>query len=143
MKHEMPVDQAVATTMAKYFRYMDTKRWGELRQIFTDDMAMHAPDDVPDKPPTTGADRVVAVISTVLEGAVSVHHGCMPEIEVLSEERATGIWAMSDDVRYPDDPRRSFHGSGHYHADFRKTADGWKIGALTLRRLSLETGASR
>jgi hypothetical protein len=128
----------VSIVMARYFRYMDTKRWDEFRGIFTDDVTMSAPDDVPGKAPTQGADRVVERVSTVLADAVSVHHGHMPEIEIESSEHARGIWAMSDVVTFPDDPTRNFRGSGHYHAEFRNTADGWKISSLTLRRLSLE-----
>ena len=128
---------AIATVMARYFRFMDTKQWDDLRAVFTDDMVMSAPDDVPGKAPTRGVDNVVASISAFLDGAVSVHHGHMPEIEVDGDATARGIWAMSDDVSYVSDPTRDFRGSGHYHAEFRKTPEGWKLSALTLRRLAL------
>lgn len=132
--------EAVKIVMARYFRYMDTKQWAELRDIFTDDMSMFAPDDVADAAVLVGGDRVVRVIERVLGPAVSVHRGFLPEIELVGADDARAIWAMEDVVEYPDAPERNFRGSGHYHATYRRTADGWKLASLTLRRLRLDRG---
>jgi hypothetical protein len=135
-----PVDdlEAVKIVMARYFRFMDTKQWSDLRGIFSDDMTMHAPDDVADAPVVAGGDRVVRVIERVLGPAVSVHRGYMPEIELVAPGEARAIWAMEDVVEYPDAPERNFRGSGHYHATYTRTDDGWKISSLVLRRLRLD-----
>ena len=130
--------EAVRVVMARYFRFMDTKQWPDLREIFSDDMTMHAPDDVADAPVVEGGDRVVRVIERVLGPAVSVHRGYMPEIELLAPLEARAIWAMEDVVEYPDAPERNFRGSGHYHATYARTPDGWKIRSLVLRRLRLD-----
>ena len=129
--------EAIKIVMARYFRYMDTKRWEELRDLFMSDVTMSAPDDVPDKAPTTGADQLVTVIRTVLDGAVSVHRGYMPEVELIDTDSARALWAMEDEVWYRDDASRNFTGTGHYLCEYRRTADGWKIQSLTLRRLRL------
>ena len=42
--------EAVKIVMARYFRFMDTKQWSDLRELFADDMTMFAPDDVADAP---------------------------------------------------------------------------------------------
>lgn len=130
--------EAVKIVMARYFRLMDTKQWSDLRTLFTDDMTMHAPDDVPDAPVVEGGDHVARVIERVLGSAVSVHRGYMPEVELDGPDRARAIWAMEDVVEYPDAPERNFRGSGHYHATYTRTADGWKIRSLVLRRLRLD-----
>ena len=130
--------EAVKVTMARYFRYMDTKQWQELRGIFTDDASMAAPDDVPGAEPLVGGDRIVGMIERVLGPAVSVHRGFLPEVEIVSPDEARAIWAMEDVVEYPEAPDRSFHGSGHYHATYRNVSDGWRIESLTLRRLRLD-----
>ncbi len=132
--------EAVKIVMARYFRFMDTKQWSELRAIFTDDMTMHAPDDVADAPVVEGGDRVVRVIERVLGPAVSVHRGYMPEVELVAPGEASAIWAMEDVVAYADAPERSFRGSGHYQATYARTPDGWKIRSLVLRRLRLDRG---
>jgi hypothetical protein len=130
--------EAVKVVMAQYFRFMDTKRWSDLRAIFTDDMTMHAPDDVADASIVAGGDRVARVIERVLGPAVSVHRGYMPEVHLEGPDAARAIWAMEDVVEYPDAPERSFRGSGHYHATYARTPDGWKIRSLVLRRLRLD-----
>jgi len=130
--------EAVKIVMARYFRYMDTKQWSALRAIFADDMTMHAPDDVADAPVVEGGDRVVRVVERVLGPAVSVHRGYMPEIELVPPDGARAIWAMEDVVEYPEAPERNFRGSGHYHAAYTRSAEGWKISSLVLRRLRLD-----
>jgi hypothetical protein len=132
--------EAVKVVMARYFRLMDTKQWSQLRRLFTDDMTMHAPDDVDDAPVVQGGDRVVKVIERVLGPAVSVHRGFMPEIEFVGADDARAIWAMEDVVEYPDAPERNFNGSGHYHAAYERTTEGWLIASLVLRRLRLDRG---
>ena len=132
--------EAVKVVMARYFRLMDTKQWSDLRRVFTDDMTMHAPDDVVDAPAVEGGDRVVRVIERVLGPSVSVHRGFMPEIELVGADEARAIWAMEDVVEYPDAPERNFRGSGHYHARYVRTEQGWQIASLVLRRLRLDRG---
>jgi hypothetical protein len=132
--------EAVKVVMARYFRFMDTKQWSELRAIFTDDMTMSAPDDVADAPVLEGGDRVARMIERVLGPAISVHRGFLPEIELVGSDDARAIWAMEDVVEYPDTPERNFRGSGHYHATYARTAAGWKISSLVLRRLRLDHG---
>jgi hypothetical protein len=132
--------EAVKVVMAKYFRFMDTKQWTDLRGVFADDMTMHAPDDVKDAPLVEGGDRIVQVIERVLGPAVSVHRGYMPEVELTGPDEAQAIWAMEDVVEYPGVPERNFRGSGHYHATYVRTSGGWRIRSLVLRRLRLDHG---
>jgi hypothetical protein len=134
--------EAIKIVMARYFRYMDTKQWEELRNLFMPDVTMSAPDDVPGKAPTIGADHLSEVIRTVLNGAVSIHRGFMPEVQLIDVAFAKAVWAMEDVVSYPDDTSRNFSGSGHYLAEYRRISDGWKIQSLILRRLRLSRGAS-
>jgi hypothetical protein len=132
--------EALKVVMARYFRLMDTKQWSELRRLFTDDMTMHAPDDVEDAPLVEGGDRVVRIIERVLGPSVSVHRGFMPEIDLIGTDEASAIWAMEDVVEYPDAPQQNFRGSGHYLARYERTEHGWKISSLVLRRLRLDRG---
>jgi hypothetical protein len=132
--------EAVKIVMARYFRFMDTKQWANLRGIFTDDMTMSAPDDTADAPVLVGGDRVVRMIEPVLGSAISVHRGFLSEIELVGPDEARAIWAMEDVVEFPQASERNFRGSGHYHATYTRTPDGWKIHSLVLRRLRLDHG---
>jgi hypothetical protein len=43
-----------------------------------------------------GIDNILSCLKTLLAGVVTVHHGHMPLIQILSPTTASGIWAMED-----------------------------------------------
>ena len=78
-----------------------------------------------------GVDPFLEMLAPTLQDVVTVHHGHMPEIAFVDATRATGIWAMFDQLRGPG---FSVDGWGHYHEEYRRCADGrWRI-ASTRRR---------
>jgi uncharacterized protein (TIGR02246 family) len=117
---------------ARYFRLLDTKDWAAWAEVFTDDAVL----DVPDAGVTlTGRDTIVASVSRSLEGAITVHHGHLPEIEV-DGDTATGVWAMFDLVEWSrDGAPAGIRGFGHYHDEYRRTDVGWRIARSRLVRL--------
>jgi hypothetical protein len=124
---------------ARYFRCIDTKDWEGLRALFLEDAAFDLTDDAPD--PSSGIvhgrDQFVNTVSTRLAEVASVHHGCMPEITIVSEHTAEGVWAMDDDLRWPEgSPIRRLRGAGHYHETYRKVDGHWRIATMRLTRLS-------
>ena len=62
-----------------------------------------------------------------LADAVTVHHGHMPEITLTSSTTASGIWALHDEIVWPDGTR--MRGDGHYH----ETYERWWTGSGALR----------
>jgi hypothetical protein len=90
-------------------------------------------------PRTEGAVEFVSNLRETLAGVVTVHHGHMPEIELVSSLEATGVWAMEDHLWWPEgSPIRHLHGYGHYHETYRKMDEGWRIASLRLTRLHRE-----
>ena len=81
--------EAIKQLKARYFRTMDTKDWAGMRQVFTDDVVVDTTDSGGGV--VTGADAFVAFLQETLAGAVTVHHGHMPEITLTSPTTATGI----------------------------------------------------
>lgn len=124
--------EAIKALKARYFRAMDTKQWEELRQCFTPDLEA----DFRDAPGmlSHGRDNYIEQLQPILENAVTVHHGHMPEIELLNETQASGIWAMDDIVMLPD---MTLQGWGHYHERYRFEEGQWRIAAVKLTRLRL------
>lgn len=126
---------------ARYLRYVDTKQWEPMRDVFTDDFVFfleNAALPTTTKPQRTDADSFIENVSKHLQNAVTVHHGHMPEIEFTGDRTATGIWSMYDWV---DDfvGGRAFHGFGHYHEDYLKGDDGvWRIKQMRLTRLRVD-----
>jgi ketosteroid isomerase-like protein len=130
--------EAIKQLKARYFRYLDTKQWDQWGDVFTEDAELVNPQsrDVPLK----GRQEIVRTVSTNLADIVSVHHGHMPEIELLSPTTARGVWSMFDLLvgrrggARPDEVR--LEGYGHYVEQYRKDDDGrWRIARLQLMRL--------
>ena len=133
---------AIHQLKSRYFRYLDTKQWAEWRKLFTDDLVFYADNSVlpsSQKPMQSGGDNFVQFVSKQLTGAVTVHHGHMPEIEFTGPTTARGIWAMYDWV--DNGPERgAIQGYGHYHEEYAKGSDGeWRIRVLRPTRLRVDT----
>jgi len=124
---------------ARYFRFVDTKQWNELKELFTEDAAFDGVSGGMGE--ISGRDDFVAKAEAGLLNCVSVHHGHCPEIELTSETSATAIWPMEDMLRWAEDsgsPVRELHGMGHYHDTFRKVGGVWKIASWKLTRLRVD-----
>jgi hypothetical protein len=136
--------EAIKTLKARYFRYVDRKEWDALERLFVPDAEFAFPGLGHFQSAAAG----VAAIRAALDTSITVHHGHMPEIELIGPRDATGTWAMDDLVirppgapRIPDYPaefQAGLHGYGHYHETYRREADGWSITRLELVRLHIE-----
>ncbi|MQP68298.1 hypothetical protein GE253_23545 [Niveispirillum sp. SYP-B3756] len=140
--------EAIKCVKARYFRAMDTKDWPLLADVFTHDArcdyreAFQSPgattpagtdDDI-----LNGRDMIIAYIRKGLLPLISVHHGHMPEIEILADGTATAIWPMNDLLRFHAGPYREMRGYGHYHETYRQEDGRWRIATLKLTRLLIE-----
>lgn len=141
--------EAIGQLKARYFRACDTKDWELLASVFTDDAVidftaggspkLHAEIGTST---SRGPAEAAAWIRSATRGAVTVHQGYMPEIEVTSATTATGIWAMADHLWYQEgsgSQYREIDAVGHYHETYEKVDGRWLISVLRLTRLrSLE-----
>jgi len=123
--------EAIRRLKARYFRTMDAKDWGGMRQVFTDDVVIDTTESGGNV--VRGADTFMTFLQETLGGAVTVHQCHMPEIDVTSETTATGIWVLNDIVIWPNGMR--LDGYGHYHETYEKGTDGWRIKSSKLTRL--------
>ena len=119
---------------ARYFRLMDTKAWNELREVFTIDARIDTTAD--SGTVIDGVDAYLPFLIEQIGEVTTVHHGHMPEIAIVDDHRATGIWAMEDELWWPEgSPIRYLHGYGHYHETYRLIDGHWRIAELRLTRL--------
>jgi hypothetical protein len=152
---------------ARYFRCLDTKDWVGFQSVFTPDIKLDSRQAFIAREPPTGrwvvngtpvpdADALLGEmymegIETVrlgfesLRNVTSIHHGHMPEIEITSPTAAVGIWAMEDQLRWPEGgwpvagPYTRMSGYGHYRETYEKGADNqWRIKTLTLTRMRID-----
>lgn len=125
--------EAIKQLKARYFRLMDTREWQAWGEVFSEDARLRwgpEPGDV-----MQGREAIVAGVRRALEGAVTCHHGHMPEIELTGPASARGVWAMEDVI---EGPRLSLHGWGHYEESYVKQAGCWRIVSSHLTRLRVE-----
>jgi hypothetical protein len=78
---------------ARYFRCVDTKDWDGFAALFAADARVDytPPGGNPKDWSISGAANIVAFVRKALEGAVTVHHGHMPEVELISSARARDL----------------------------------------------------
>ncbi|OWY62132.1 hypothetical protein B7486_60075 [cyanobacterium TDX16] len=127
--------RAITVLKARYFRLLDTKDWDRFAQLFTPDVEVDVTGEGMEL--LQGVDAFVATLQEQLAGAVTVHHGHMPEILLTSPlNHARGIWAMEDEIWWPEgSPVRHMEGAGHYHETYVRNAAGWRISSMRLTRL--------
>jgi hypothetical protein len=126
--------EAIRKLKARYFRTMDTKDWEGMRQVFTDDVTVDTSEAGGSI--VSGAENFIAFLQNTLRGAVTVHHGHMPELDLTSPTTATGIWALNDLVIWPTGVR--LNGYGHYYETYEKVGDDWRIKSSKLTRLHMD-----
>jgi hypothetical protein len=132
--------EEIKQVKARYFRCMDTKDWAGFEAVFTADaIADYSSEGDSKEWKISGVANIVAFVRKVVGTAISVHHGHMAEVEVLSPTSARGIFAMEDLIWWPEgSSRKTLHGWGHYHETFEKVAGKWQIKTLKLTRLRAE-----
>ena len=135
--------EAIKQLKARYFRVLDTKQWVAWGALFTEDAVVKVHSEVstwsePTEPRQVfrGASAIMTQVRDLIDNSVTVHHGHMPEIELVSPTEAKGIWAMEDIV---ENVGARMRGHGHYHETYHKTDGGWRIATLELTRLRMES----
>jgi hypothetical protein len=126
--------EAIKQLKARYFRTMDTKRWEDMRRLFSDDVTVDT--TASGGGVITGADEFMTFLRDTLADVTTIHHGHMPEIDLTSPTTATGVWALQDILLWPNGMR--MEGYGHYHETYEKNGGEWRIASSTLTRLHMD-----
>lgn len=128
---------------ARYCRYVDTKDWAAFRTLFADDATLFFPENYPE---AAAIDDFMKGVGPALEGGTTVHHVLAPEIEIVDETHARGIWAMQDALYFPPGTSglagaSEIHGAGHYHESYVRRNGKWLFASVRLSRLRLAVQA--
>lgn len=134
--------EAIRQLKARYCRFVDTKQWARLEQLFTPDAHLEGLGSAPDgSTPAT----FVAGISTRFATAVAVHHVHAPEIALTAPGCARGIWSMMDYVQFqPDDgpaqvlAEQGWVGWGYYEEEYVLRDGVWLISFMRLARQRMD-----
>lgn len=137
---------------SSYFRALDTKDWSLIRSIFSSSPSADYRGAVNENSESSGTvanavnskvltnlDELADGLRDALAGCKSSHLGGNPEITMLSDGTARGVWAMQDWLWFEEaKPRIRLRGHGHYHDTFVKENGSWKIKTLRLTRVNVE-----
>jgi hypothetical protein len=135
---------------AKYWRGIDTEDWPLFGSLFTENLTVDFREAIKQETsdtefPQKFRGEVIRGRANFLDivkkgraarnsvGSISMHHGHLPEIDILSPTSARGIWAMEDMVFWPG--KKTTHGYGYYHETYEKVDGHWKISSIRLQRL--------
>ncbi|SFV12538.1 nuclear transport factor 2 family protein [Pseudoduganella namucuonensis] len=136
--------EEIGRLKARYFRLLDTRQWGELETLFAADavfdMREAAGGGSDERALVVGASAIAAFVRGAVDGLVTVHHGHMPEIELLAPTRARATWAMEDLLRWPGEAgiARTLRGYGHYRDTYTRIEGRWVIQSSALSRLLVD-----
>ena len=119
---------------ARYFRALDTKDWDAYAGVFAEDCVVDLT--------RAGGERHEGranfrAYGSSLKIVQSVHHGHMPEIDLMGPDTATGVWVLEDYNIWEDG--RQNHGWGHYLETYVKRDGRWYIKNMALSYLRIET----
>ncbi len=128
-----PEYEAIRNLKAAYFRYLDTRRWQDLKNLLTDDFVGDY--GASDEEQFNSPEAFLEGLQSNLDGATTVHHGHKPEIAFEDADHASAIWAMEDIVQTPE---YDLHGYGHYSDEYRRVDGHWRISRTRLTRLKLD-----
>lgn len=134
--------EEIRTLKARRVRCMDEKDWAGYA-------ACHAPDAISytfqaegrAEQPIVGAQAIADLLARVLNDRTTVHHIHAPEIELTSDDTATGIWPMEDMLFWEEGGESHWlHGYGHYRETYAKLDGRWLIKTRALTRIRVDTG---
>lgn len=148
--------QKIRACKAKYWHYMDMKRWEDLRGIFAQDAIADfrgerdlKPGERIDKLPPVdeaiaagdpaafkGRDLIIDnLYAGLLHEWMTFHMGGEPIIEITGPDSATGMWPLFD---YISNRGKTLKGYGHYFDRYRLEDGIWKIAYIALTRIKTD-----
>ncbi|MFE5838800.1 nuclear transport factor 2 family protein [Arthrobacter sp. NPDC056493] len=135
---------AISDLKARYFLYVDSKRWDLVPGLFTDNARF------------TGyafnvagtTKEFVAALSAFLDSARSHHSATMPRFQPIAADVVRAVWTMNDYVTWEPDSRiyknvrvpgmYGIRGYGLYQDEYLRTPAGWRISFSGLVRTRID-----
>jgi len=117
---------------ARYTRFIDTKQWDQLAGILSRDITLDLP-SLRAQGGLRGVEAFISLVKSWFAASPSLHMNYLPEIEVLSERSARGIWGQEYFLP-PAFRRGEFHGHGYgySHETYEKVGGAWLMASVRL-----------
>jgi len=118
--------EAINRLKYRYWRDLDLKLWDDLAGCFVADATVRYGDG---KYTFTGVESIMNFLRSSLgetTGAVTVHHGHHPEIDITGPTTARGTWALYN-YMYSVKQNRGIRIGAYYEDTFVKVGGVWKF----------------
>jgi hypothetical protein len=124
--------EAIKQLKARYFRALDSKDWELMKSCLANNCTAKYDGG---KYSFNGREHIVQFFSSYMGNPklIFMHHGHHPEITLLNDTEASGIWYLQDIVINLEN-NTTLRGAGFYHDRYQLENNHWKI---------LETGYER
>ena len=126
--------EAIKQLKHAYFRCLDSANWAEMAELFHEDVSVHFIGGSYEWQLQGRGEYLDAVSKSFHQQAIGHHNGHHPEIQILSETEATGIWYLADHMWMLN---FDFHttGTAIYWDRYEKVDGRWAIRDTKYRRL--------
>ncbi len=137
MSEEWRELEAIKQLKYRYLRHLDCKEWAALATCFTEDAEVSYGDGKFD---FRGRDAIMAFLEKALGSSqlLTAHRVHQPEIELLGDDAARGLWAL-DDVLIDTRSQITLRGAAIYSDEYVKVNGAWLLRSTGYRRLFEET----
>ena len=124
--------EAIKQVKYRYFRALDCNEWDLFADTLTEDCSAAYSDG---KLCLEGREAIAGFMRDNMFGAdfLSMHHGHHPEITLVDEDNATGIWYLEDTIISLARKTR-LQGAAIYEDRYRRENGEWRISATGYRR---------
>lgn len=129
--------QAIYDLKGRRDHAVDRKDWDTYAELHTEDYVAASIGDEP----IVGGRAAADALAVLLENVTTVHHCHTPVIEFQGRDRASGTWAMEDNLFWHRNGEKQWlRGFGFYQERYEKGADGkWRFSFRKLERTHAET----
>lgn len=118
----------------RYWRHLDCKQWDELATLFAPEATVCYSSG---KYEFAGVEAIMGFLSEALgeaRGSVTIHHGHHPEIELLGDTAARGIWALYN-YMFNVRENRGIRIGAYYDDRYVRLGGTWKFQHIGYRHL--------
>ena len=126
--------EAIKQLKHAYFRCLDTANWDEMRTLFHPDVSVHFQGGTYEWKLQGRDEYLAAVSNSFYRGSLGHHNGHHPEVQILSEDEATAIWYLADNM-WILEHKFFTTGTALYWDRYRKVDGRWLIEDTRYRRL--------
>lgn len=117
--------EAIRQLKYRYFRFLDLKRWDDLRELFVEEATSSYASG---RYAFEGRDAILDFLRQALDRPtmITAHHGHHPEIELMGDDRARGTWAF-EDVVIDTQHGITIRGAAFYEDEYVKRDGAWRF----------------